>query len=148
MIFVFMWIELFTTQKKNLNHPIYYFSCPIHKIFVAMSQKCHLNIPPLIVCSLFVGCYYVYVISFCTSVKQSILVSVLYILGLNFFFFMAIWCFFVTLFTPQAPIPDRYQLTSEDLDLLHDEMRPMSMHALCEYKNVELFTRTPRGLVR
>lgn len=119
-----------------------------------MSENCHLNIPPLIICLILAGCYFIYVVSFCTYIKESLLASVFYILGLNFFFFMTGWAFFVAVFTPNADIPRQYVLTDEDLALLHDEHERdhkhihASMAVLCDNKDIDVVTRTRRGHVR
>lgn len=117
------------------------------KISGVMCHNCHLSIPPIIICFIYASCYYIYVLSFCTIIKISVLTSCLLVLGLNILFFMTIWSFFVTVFTPLAVVPRKYEINSEDLNLLHGET-PMSILALCDHKNLEIYTRTPRNHIR
>lgn len=113
-----------------------------------MSEDCHLNIPPLIVCIILGSCYYIYITAFCIYIHESYLASVGYIILLNVLFFLTMWCFFVTFFTPKGLIPEKYSLTPDDLAHLYDDEHPISLVNLCDMKNIEVLTRTRRGHIR
>lgn len=138
----------FTLQTLLLTHHTVCLECLKHKILVVMSGNCHYNIPPIIICVIWSGCYFIYVISFCTYIKENVIATVFYVLGINFLFFMTSWAFFVAVFTPNPPVPQEYVLSQEDIELLYGPHRHLHMLTLCENKNVEVVTRTLRGHVR
>lgn len=113
-----------------------------------MSGNCHVYIPPLVICALLGGNYYIYILAFCTYIKENIFLTIGYIVGFNIIFFMTSWSFFVTMFTPQKQIPPEYCITEEDIQRLHDPIKSISLRSLSDYKNLEIFARTTRGHIR
>lgn len=112
--------------------------------------KCVKFIPVLFILSIFLWSYYAYVFQLCILYVQTVYGQIFMLLFYHILFFMFLWAYWQTIFTPIRTVPSKFHIPPSEVDRLSRADSQETQKQILETfaKDLPISNRTITGTVR